>query len=302
MTGQDVSELKRIRKLLEKQLLLCADCKIKQLEGHQAKSMREYEFSVFSQWGQDGIIQYLIRHVPIDSTNFVEFGVQDYTESNTKFLLMHDNWSGLVIDSEPKNISTIKHSQIYWKYNLNAITAFITKENINRILSDFRAGDIGLLSIDIDGNDYWIWDSITAISPRIVICEFNSVFGNTHKITVPYDPDFNRTRAHYSNLYFGASLPALYSLAEKKGYSFVGCNSAGNDAFFVRNDVAKNVKTVSLEEGYVLSQARESRGENGEFTYLSGDERIKLIQSLPIFEIEQKKLTTIEDLLRPDCR
>ena len=138
--------------------------------------LSEVEFKVFSQFGEDGIIQYLINNTPIKNKIFIEFGVQDYKESNTRFLLINNNWRGLIIDSNKRNINYIKNDEIYWKYNIKAVCEFITKENINSIFSSngFK-GDIGLLSIDIDGNDYWIWEAIKVVNPRIVICEYNSI-------------------------------------------------------------------------------------------------------------------------------
>jgi len=88
----------------------------------------------------------------------------------------------------------------------------------------------------VDGNDYWIWDAVRAVCPVVVIVEYNSVFGSEHAITIPYDPTFQRTKGHFSNLYWVASLKALALLARQKGYTCVGCNSNGNNAYFVRDD------------------------------------------------------------------
>ena len=131
-------------------------------------------------------------------------------------------------------------TRIYWRYSLNAVCAFVDAANINQLLGDNGAtGDIGLLSIDIDGNDYWVWRAIEVVSPRIVVCEFNGIFGSKAKVSVPYDPAFERGRAHYSFLLAGASLSALAHLGVQKGYRLVGINSAGNNAFLVRQDVAR---------------------------------------------------------------
>ena len=125
--------------------------------------------------------------------------------------------------------------------------------------------------------DYWIWESINIISSRSVICENNSVFGYKESVTIPYAEEFNRTRAHHSNLYFGVSLKALCILAEKKGYVFVGSNKSGMNAFFVRKDISSGMIPITCEEGYVKSKVRESRDESGHLTHISGDNRIKLI-------------------------
>jgi hypothetical protein len=249
----------------------------------QAKSVKEAEFKVFSQFGDDGIIQYLINHVKPRVDTFVEFGVEDYEEANTRFLLMNDNWKGLIIDGSSHFIEHIKNSSFYWRYSLKAAASFITAENINQLLiSNGIVGPIGLLSIDIDGNDYWVWKAITAVEADIVVIEYNSLFGSERPISIPYKPDFVREEAHYSYLYFGASLPALYDLAIEKGYAFVGCNQAGNNAYFVKQDKLNGLPVLTVEEGYVYSRFRENRNQEGVMTHLDGGERSTLIQGLPV--------------------
>ncbi|MGE4232429.1 MAG: hypothetical protein AB7F43_03785 [Bacteriovoracia bacterium] len=264
------------------------------LESKYAKE----EFSVYSQWGEDGIIQNLLRQVEIPNKTFVEFGVENYLESNTRFLLQKDNWSGLVMDSSPDHVDTIRNSELYWKYNLKAETALVTKDNINELLrKNGLSGDVGLLSVDIDGNDYWIWQAIHSISPRIVVCEYNSTFGRDRAVTIPYQADFFRTKAHYSNLYYGCSLRALETLAEKKGYVLVGSNSAGNNAFFIRKDVIGTVTPKTSKEAYVKSSFRESRSQGGELTFLDFEARQKEIKDLLVYDLENEKLIPISELM-----
>ena len=261
-------------------------------------SLEETEFRAFSQWGEDGIIQYLISKVPIHDRSFVEFGVENYIESNTRFLLLHDNWKGLVIDGSRSHIEFIKHDTIYWKHDLTAVCRFITRENINEILAgNGFSGDIGLLSIDIDGNDYWVWEKIDVIRPRIVICEYNSVFGCEHAVTVPYDAEFERGKAHYCNLYHGASLAALCRLATGKGYDFVGSNSTGTNAFFVRNDLQHGLRTFTAAEGFIESRIRESRNEAGMLTFLTGRERLRVMQDMPVYKIDSNTTVSIREIM-----
>lgn len=252
----------------------------------EGRGIHDQEFKVYSQWGEDGIIQFLLRHVEIKNSVFVEFGVGNYLESNTRFLLVNNNWSGLALDSSDKNISFIKNDPLYWKYNLKAACEYIDKNNINPILENNNVtGDIGILSIDIDGNDYWVWKEISSISPRIVICEYNSLFGSKNKVTVPYRADFDRRKAHFSNLYFGASLACLTDLAISKGYSLVGSNSNGVNAFFVRNDVIGDLHPCSVEEAYVKSKCRESRDINGNLSYLSFEEAKNIIADMELVDV-----------------
>jgi hypothetical protein len=264
-------------------------------ENKKSRQIRDYEFQVFSQWGEDGIIQHLTKAIEIKNRTFIEFGVEDFSESNCRFLLMKDNWSGFVIDGSSKNIERLKRSYFYWKHHIDGISAFITKENINALLmkSGFEE-DLGILSIDLDGNDYFILEAIKCFKPRILICEFNSVFGATRKISIPYEPEFIRTNKHYSNLYWGASLSAMTHIANQKGYSLVGTNQASNNAFYVRSDLLNsNIESLSVEQAYSPSLYRESRDEKGNFTYLAGEERLSAIKGLPIFNVEQNAIESI---------
>jgi hypothetical protein len=255
----------------------------KLLEKETSPVLSAHEFKVYSQYGDDGIIDFLIRTLDIDARTFVEFGVENYREANTRYLLVRRNWKGLVIDGSARNIDEIRTDEIYWKHNLTAVAAFVTKENINDLLQhNGFIGQVGILHIDIDGNDYWVWKEIKVIDPQIVIMEYNAVFA-LKPWTVPYDPAFYRTEKHHSNLYFGASLTALCQLADEKGYSFVGCNSHGNNAYFVRNDKLKILKKLKSEEGFVNSEFRESRDRNGHLTFVSEQKRIDLIRGMPVF-------------------
>lgn len=250
------------------------------------KTINQAEFSVFSQWGDDGIIQYIIQKVGLDDGYFIEFGVENYRESNTRFLMMNNNWSGLVMDGSQQHIHTIVNSEYYWKYDLNAKCQFITAENINEIIeSSIENRNVDLLHIDIDGNDYWIWKAIKVIKPIIVIVEYNSVFGIERAITVPYKSDFDRTTAHYSNLYAGASLLALDSLAKEKEYSLIGCNSAGNNAYFIRNDYMNFFKPLTVNEAYKLSKFREARGTDGVLFFPYNSERLSIIKGMPVYNV-----------------
>ncbi len=268
-------------------------------------SLKEIEFKIFSQWGEDGIIQYLINKLPIENKVFIEFGVSNYEEANTKFLLENDNWFGFVLDSSANNIYYIKNSDFYWKYDLLARELFITKDNIDPVISEYIncSGfnkEIGLLSIDIDGNDYYIWKSIKSINPVIVICEYNWIFGNKLQLTVPYDDNFLRTKKHYSGLYFGASIQALYSLAKSKGYEYIGCTEAGNDAFFVKKEYAeKYIKELITTpvDSFVELKARQSRDKEGNLTYIRAKQGLNLIKEMELINMETNTKVKLKSLI-----
>ncbi|WP_216818601.1 hypothetical protein [Aliarcobacter skirrowii] len=264
---------------------------VNQILNKEISSLKDVEFKIFSQFGDDGIIQWLIHNIDIDNEVFVEFGVENYKEANTKFLMFNNNWSGFVMDGSKENIENLKKQDYFWRYNLKAKDVFITKENINDLLLEQNIeSNVGLLHIDLDGNDYYIFDEINCLNPNILILEYNSLFGIEREISVPYREDFYRTEAHYSNLYFGASLKALHSLAYKKGFVFIGCNQAGNNAYFVRKDkVNSKIKEVSLQEGYVKSKFRESRDKNGKLNFLDKVQAYNEIKGLPIYNTHTKE-------------
>ena len=291
-------QLAMLQREIDESKILAARVLINQIKSlGLLENIKDAEFKVFSQWGDDGIIQYLAYHLGIEPQTFIEFGVQNYKESNTRFLLMNNNWTGFVIDGCREYIDYIRKDDIYWRHDLTTVCAFVDRENINGIfVKNGFEGEIGILSIDIDGNDYWIWDAINVVEPVLVIIEYNSFFGDHYAITIPYNPKFDRTQAHYSNLYWGASLKALCLLAEKKGYEFVGSNSNGNNAYFARKDRIGKLRRLSTEQGYVRAKYRESRDRGGRLTYMSGDERLKVIGDMFVYDIERDTTIRIKDL------
>lgn len=264
-------------------------------------SLCDAEFKVFSQFGDDGIIQYLLNVTGARPETFIEFGVTDYTEANTRFLTLNDNWGGLVLDGDPAMVDRIRRDPICTFHAVTPVAAFIDRDNINDL---FRAngyeGEIGLLSVDIDGNDYWVWEAITAVNPVIVVSEYNSTFGPTHAVTIPYDPAFRRKKAHASNLYYGASLAALCHLAGRKGYAFVGSNSSGNNAYFVRCDHLGPLKAITAAEGWVESRFRETLDHDGLPLSLNLRERLLLIADCPLVDVRSKGRLCVRDLIHED--
>lgn len=249
-------------------------------------SLYDAEFRVSSQWGEDGIVEWLVHQLGNVPESFIEFGVENYRESNTRFLLQHRHWRGLVIDGSEEQVDFIRRDPVSWRHDLTAVASFITRDNINTIISDAGfSGEIGILSVDIDGVDYWVWEAINCASPQIVIVEYNSVFGDLLPLSVPYKSDYVRRKAHYSNLYYGLSIRAAEYLAAKRGYTLVGTNRAGSNAFFIRNDRASDI----LERLDVVqdrpSRFRESRGLGGDLTFVSPKERTAVVADLPVVNV-----------------
>jgi hypothetical protein len=225
------------------------------------------EFQVFSQFGDDGIIQFLTSRLSIASRTFIEFGVEDYRESNTRFLLINNRWAGLVLDGDVENVAYIQQDIVSLYHLLQSKQAFITRENINKLICETGfPEEIGILSIDLDGVDYWVWEAITVVRPVIVIVEYNSGLGSDSYLTVPYQSDFRwRKNIPTDWFYWGASLGALTELGKKKGYDLFGCNSAGNNAYFIRQDRRGNLPKAEVAQAYVEGQFAFGRDEQNRF-------------------------------------
>jgi hypothetical protein len=249
--------------------------------------LQAHEFKVYSRAGEDGIIQFLVNNVPAGSRRFVEFGVEDYREANTRFLLVNDHWSGFVMDGDPANVARILDDPVYRNADLHARAAFVTRENVNQLLSDAgMTGDIGLLSIDVDGNDYWIFDAITVTQPAIAVIEYNHRFGPTRSVTIPYEADFVRNQSDQTWLICGASLGAIVGAAARHGLSFVGCNSYGNNAFFVRTDLLPSwLPTCTTEEGFVGGRFKEAMLVDGVEVVASPEEEQRLVAQANLVDV-----------------
>ena len=295
------SEVQWLRDRLERSLLLQGRLATQSItKGRPLPTLADAEFRVFSQWGEDGIIEWLTTQITVPNNRFIEFGVENFTEANCRYLMQNRNWKGLIFDGNEDYMTGLRKDRLFWMYDLTAKAAFITAENINDLISEAGfAGPLGILSIDIDGNDYWIWRAITVVDPAIVICEFNPFLGDQHAVTVPYEPQFNRFKHHYSGLYFGASIAALKHLAEQKGYTFVGTNSSGINAFFVRRDLAGPVLSQLQEVRAFCSRVRGSRDENGELSFVGGQARLDLIRNCPFVEVKTGATLLLDEMSEP---
>jgi hypothetical protein len=215
-----------------------------------------HERKVFSQNGEDGLLLHLFSKIGAPHKNFIEFGIEDGTECNAANLAVYFGWRGLFIEGSPslaERARTFYHQQHGLRpQDVQVLCAFITRENVNELFSAHGfTGEIDLLSVDIDGNDYWVWQSIEIISPRVVVVEYNASFGPDRALTVAYDPAFDRHQKHPSGWYHGASLAALTKLANSKNYLLAGCESLGSNAFFVRRDVAGGkIEEFSVAEAF----------------------------------------------------
>ena len=217
----------------------------------ESDRLNKYEFSVYSQGGDDGIIHEIFRRIGTTNKMFVEFGVGDGLQNNTANLLL-SGWSGLWIDGSTDYFNKIKNNlKNYLDNKLVVINSMVYPDNVEKLFTDNKVKkDIDFLSIDIDGNDYWVWKSIVNFSPRVVVLEYNASYGPHISITQKYYKDYFWKRTNF----YGSSLSGLNNLAKEKGYSLVACSFLGNNAYFVRNDLVfgkfNNTDPIYLYESH----------------------------------------------------
>ena len=261
------------------------------------KDLSEVEFQVYSQWGEDGIIDWLINKFPEISKSFLEIGTENYKESNTRFLLSNNNWNGFLIEADKAAVKDIKSQRIFWKHNLRVENEFITKDNINEIVKKINVPKkLGLLSLDIDGVDYWILNNLSFLEPSIVVCEYNSLFGQKKSVTVPYKKNFIRSEEHYSNLYYGASIKAFIDMMKKKNYFLIGTNSAGNNAFFIEKKLWNKARKFIIEKKVFVSKFRESRNAKGKLNFLDKKKCLEVIKNKHMIDLKDNRKKRIHEL------
>lgn len=202
------------------------------------KSLIPCGYKIYSKNEEDGIIREIFNRIGVTNKFFVEIGVDDGLENNTLALLF-DNWKGLWIEGSESHVKKIENgfSKTIARGQLIAKQAFVRKDNINQMISEsIKAKTIDLLSIDIDGNDYHVFDAITCVIPRVLVIEYNGKFPPPVMYCMKYDE--NHVWDGSDN--FGASLKFLELKLKEKGYLLVGCNLTGGNAFFVKEDLTKD--------------------------------------------------------------
>jgi len=242
--------------------------------------LARYEYSWLSQNGEDGIIRYLFDEIGFESRWLVEFGF-GAVQCNSLRLLIHEGFSGLLMDGSSENVDFFNHTAK--KRGLDgarAVQAFITCDNLGGLITENGVPrEIDLLSLDVDGNDYWFWQSLDCISPRLVCIEYNAGLGPDLSLTVPYDAEFERYGKHPSGFFHGASLAALEKLGRQKGYYLIGCDSTGTNAFFLRDDMkVKNVPALTSREAFRPHANWLGRG-------ITEAQQLEIMRSMPYQEV-----------------
>ena len=256
--------------------------------------LEQADLKIFSQFGEDGIIDYLITKLSLHKPTFVEIGTEDYIESNTRFLFQRTTTKGLIIDCDPGLQAKVMQALGgYYLYgDLKVKSAFVSRENIFELLDDGDQNwlEADLFSLDIDGNDYWIMEALLPhCRHKIIVLEYNFIYGHELAVSTPYLPSFSRAEHHYSSLCFGASLPAYFDLMAAHNYVFVGSNLFCNNGFWVRADLFPSLGLQAPERQdlsrYTNCHCRESRDRSGALTYRGGSERLREIKDCLIVEV-----------------
>jgi hypothetical protein len=246
---------------------------------NRVENIGDSDESLYSQNGEDGVIRYIFSKIGFQSKTFLEFGFS-VLENNSLRLVLKEGFNGLYIDGNKEAVDLFnKKIRSFGIEGVRAIECFLSVENLEEtILVNGLKGDIDLLSIDVDGNDYWFWEAIESVSPRVVVMEYNASYGDTWSATVVYDEKFDRIEKHLSGWYHGASLTALEHLGKNKGYDLVYCEESGVNAFFVRSDCNSEFKILSAREAYHIQKARQAQGH-------SSSEQLALLKSMTTVEI-----------------
>lgn len=193
-------------------------------KNRKIKNINFFDQKIYSQNGEDGILKIIFHKIGTTNKFCVEFGAGDGTQNNTRYLINKSSWDFLHMDCTDNNPPSVKKE-------------FINAENINSLFQKYNVPrEFDLLSIDIDSNDYWVWKAIEGYSPRVVVIEYNPNIPPTESKTIKYDPHAKWDGTSY----FGASLLALVNLGKEKGYTLIGCDKNGINAFFIRNDLIED--------------------------------------------------------------
>tara|TARA_B100000959_G_scaffold193192_1_gene202009 strand:+ start:2022 stop:2912 length:891 start_codon:yes stop_codon:yes gene_type:complete len=249
-------------------------------EQKKLTGINRYESSIFSQNGEDGIIRYIFSVIGFESRYFVEFGFGAH-QCNSLRLMLHESFKGLLMDGSEEQCRIFNLSCKKMQLNnVLAVNAFIDTTNLQKLIAQNNVPDeIDFLSIDVDGNDYWLWEILDCVSPRVVCIEYNSGIGSDYSWSTPYSADFERFAAHPSGFFAGASLKALESLGQRKGYRLVACDSTGTNAFFIRKDIsAKEIITLSPKEAFYPHLNWLSRG-------ITEKQQLEIMLSMPYVEV-----------------
>ncbi len=238
-----------------------------------------WEFSSFSQNGEDGIVDFLLNHIKTPDRYFIEIGSSDGLENNSSYLAFVKKYSGLMIEGDyAKSYRAKKYLQSF-NWGVKYLNAFITKDNIASIIENESVTQTpDYFSLDIDGIDYYVMDALfkSKFRPKIVCVEYNSSFGPAQSVTIKYQSNFNYWKAHPSHFYYGVSICGWRSLFKKHNYDFVSVDLNGVNGFFIDRTQFKDTLSAEFNSlDFVENFALRSRYKN---TYLEQFGQIKNLE------------------------
>jgi len=243
-----------------------------------------WEFSGFSQNGEDGILDVLRKQLLQSNRYFIEIGAADGIENNSGWLVMAEKYNGIMIEGDPKLVKRASQLVVNYSIGVECLNMFITRENVHELKSLAFHHDPDIFSLDIDGNDYYIAQAILdgGFRPKIFVVEYNSVYGPDRNLTIEYKDDFVFTKAHPTHLYYGVSIAGWRNFFESRGYRFVTVDRNGVNAFFVdptafNPDFLDNIKGLAFAENrYQLRKFR-----------MPSDKQFPLIADQKFFSIQK---------------
>ena len=263
------------------------------------KNLWDAEVKVYSQWGEDGILDYLCEQVGLSKPKVIEIGAGNFSECNSRFLAENRNASVFAVDGRDDLVSSVESNSLRWKNHIFAYQTWVSPQNINQIIAKAQTsiGNIDIFSLDLDGNDYWILQEANLESVSIVVVEYNPLFGHLKAVSVPRDDEFDRKSKHYSWLYYGASLKAFEYLLESRDFQFIGTNRVGNNAFFVRKNLLTKIRIEPNGDYSIYTdwRVRETRSKDGKLSYASGYERVSEIGEMPLIDVTNGKSLSVEE-------
>jgi hypothetical protein len=281
--------------LKQKMLAASAAINASKASRNTYENLWDSEVRVFSQWGEDGILDYLFDVAGISKPRILEFGAGNFTECNSRFAAEYRNASAYLVDMRDDLVKNTKELDIYWRNSIFPIQDFITPESAKTHLLNAKEkmGGVDVISLDIDGNDYWVLQELDLANVSIVVCEYNPIYGSTGSYSIVRDDNFDRTKAHFSWLHYGMSLKAAIEIMGKQDLVFVGSNRVGNNAFFIRteflNRLPFSIPNSERLELFVDWRIRESRDENQKLNYTSIIQGRMEIRDCVVIDLKEKK-------------
>ena len=276
-----------------------------QSQAEAKSSLKDYGFSVWSQTDEDGILGFLVSRLHLSKPKCLEIGAGNFLESNFRFLAEVMNASVFAVDAREDLAREVRKLNVSWLAPVVPHQTWVTPRNINEIIDQAVAdiGEIDILSVDLDGNDYWVLEAANLENIKLVMVENNPLFSGSLPVSVPQNDSFYRFDAHHSGLYWGASISAFVHLLESRGFRLVGRNSKGFNAFFLKADIVANDPLLSQFAVDVdLSPKnwgiREGRDPDGNLTFENPARLLENSADLPLVNVATGEHMTLANLAR----